>query len=189
MDRKRDKKQEKKQVRKKKGSPVAVLCSTLGTVILVGLVVLCLPLTVPRVLGFEIYTVVSGSMEPAIPTGSLAYVQGAQPEEIEEGDVIAFYGGRESTAIITHRVAENNTLEGEFTTKGDANEKEDVSPVPYRELIGEVAYTIPALGWAAQTLTSTWGKASAAAAIGGALVLHLLGAWIRNHREKKEEAQ
>lgn len=187
MDRKRDKKQEKRQEGKKKRSPVAVICSALGTVLLAGLVVLCLPLTVPRALGYEIYTVVSGSMEPAIPTGSLVYVQGAQPEEIEEGEVIAFYGGRESTAIITHRVVRNNTLEGEFTTKGDANEKEDIKPVEYREFIGKVSYSIPMLGWAAQTLTSPAGKTGAGGVIAAALALHLAGAGIRHHREKEEE--
>ena len=51
MDRKRDKKQEKRQEGKKKRSPVAVICSALGTVLLAGLVVFCLPLTVPRALG------------------------------------------------------------------------------------------------------------------------------------------
>lgn len=70
--------------KKKKKNPVAVFCSTLGTVLLVLLVALCLPLTLPRVLGYEIYTVVSGSMEPAIPTGSLVYIQGAEPQDIHQ---------------------------------------------------------------------------------------------------------
>ncbi len=170
---------------KKKKSPVAVTCSALGTVLLAALVLLCLPLTVPRVLGYQIYTVISGSMEPAVPTGSLAYVSGAEAEEIEEGEIIAFYGGRQSTAIITHRVVENNTLEGEFTTKGDANEKEDLSPVPYEEFIGKVAYTIPKLGWAAQAFTSPYGKAGAVGAIGTAVALHLLGAAIEKSHEKR----
>ena len=173
--------------RKERKSPVAVLCSALGTVLLILLVALCLPLTLPRVMGYDIYTVVSGSMEPAIPTGSLVYIENAQPEEIKEGDVIAFYGARDSAAVITHRVVENNTLMGQFTTKGDANEKEDIKPVEYREFIGKVSYSIPMLGWAAQTLTSPAGKTGAGGVIAAALALHLAGAGIRHHREKEEE--
>ena len=93
--------------RKERKSPVAVLCSALGTVLLILLVALCLPLTLPRVLGYDIYTVISGSMEPSIPTGSLVYIEGAQPEDIEAGDVIAFYGANDSAAVITHRVVEH----------------------------------------------------------------------------------
>ena len=91
--------------RKERKSPVAVLCSALGTVLLILLVALCLPLTLPRVMGYDIYTVVSGSMDPAIPTGSLVYIEDAQPEDIEEGDVIAFYGARDSAAVITSPTA------------------------------------------------------------------------------------
>ena len=42
--------------RKERKSPVAVLCSALGTVLLILLVALCLPLTLPRVMGYEIYS-------------------------------------------------------------------------------------------------------------------------------------
>ena len=59
--------------RKERKSPVAVLCSALGTVLLILLVALCLPLTLPRVMGYDIYTVVSGSMEPAIPQREVLY--------------------------------------------------------------------------------------------------------------------
>ncbi|MDE6961989.1 MAG: S26 family signal peptidase, partial [Lachnospiraceae bacterium] len=46
-----------------------------GTLLLVALVAVCLPLTVPRFFGYHIYSVISGSMEPAIPTGSLVYIK------------------------------------------------------------------------------------------------------------------
>ena len=170
--------------RKERKSPVAVLCSALGTVLLILLVALCLPLTLPRVMGYDIYTVVSGSMEPAIPTGSLVYIEDAQPEDIEEGDVIAFYGARDSAAVITHRVVENNTLMGQFTTKGDANEKADVNPVEYEEFIGREVLAIPVLGRAAQLFTSTEGKAAAAGVIGAALFLQILGSVLESRRNK-----
>lgn len=169
---------------KRKKSPVAVFCSALGTVILLLLVALCLPLTLPRVFGYGIYAVVSGSMEPAIPTGSLVYIEKTQPEDIREGDIIAFYGARDSAAVITHRVVENNELEGIFVTKGDANEKEDVNPVDYRDFIGKEVLAVPGLGQAAQVFTSAQGKIGAGAVLLGALLLHLAAALLEKRKEE-----
>lgn len=157
-------------------SPVAAACSVLGTLLLAVLVAACLPLTAPRLFGFHIYTVVSGSMEPAIPIGSLLYIQEAQPEEMEKEDVIAYYGGRDSTAIITHRVVENRVLMGEFLTKGDANQTNDMTPVPYDNVIGRVERSIPAAGKVAEMFTSREGKILAGGLIAAAILLQLLAA-------------
>ena len=173
--------------RKERKSPVAVLCSALGTVLLILLVALCLPLTLPRVMGYDIYTVISGSMEPSIPTGSLVYIEGAQPEDIEAGDVIAFYGARDSAAVITHRVVENKTLMGQFVTKGDANEKADVNPVSYEEFIGKLTLSIPYLGRLAQFFTSTSGKIGAGIVILAALLLHVIGTTFEKRTEKSQQ--
>ena len=48
-------------------SPAGAVLRFLGTFLLIGLILACLPLTVPRLFGYHIYSVVSGSMEPAIP--------------------------------------------------------------------------------------------------------------------------
>lgn len=160
--------------RKKKNSPVAAVCSALGTVLLIILVVLCVPLTLPRLAGFHIYTVVSGSMEPAIPLGSLLYIQKAAPEDMAEGDVIAYYGGAEGAAIITHRVVENRVVMGEFVTKGDANKTEDRNPVPYSNFIGVVRIAIPRAGSIAEAFTSFYGKIAAAGLVAFSVILKLI---------------
>lgn len=98
----------------KGGKWFPALCSVLGTLILLGIIAAFLPLTVPRFLGYEIYEVVSGSMEPEIPVGSVLYVAPSAPEEIEAGDVIAY---RKGDSVVTHRVEENRYVEGEFVTK------------------------------------------------------------------------
>ncbi len=172
--------------KKTKKRPVAAVCSSLGTVLLIMLVVACLPLTVPRVFGYQLYTVVSGSMEPAIPVGSLLYIQSAQPENMVPDDVIAFYGGRDSTAVITHRVVENREFMGEFITKGDANEKEDMEPVSYDNFIGKVRLAIPAAGKAAQVFSDTPGKIAAAGLIVLAVFLHG-AAWKLEGGEDRDE--
>lgn len=163
---------------KKKKSPVAVVCSALGTVLLIVLVLACLPLTVPRVFGFHIYTVISGSMEPAIATGSLVYVKGIPPEEVDEEDVIAFYGSMDGASIITHRVVANSEIMGEFITKGDANDTKDMNPVPYDNYIGKVMLTVPVMGSVAQMFTSSAGKIAAAGLIGLAVILQITAAVI-----------
>ncbi len=163
---------------------VSACLSAVSMVLLIALVLGCLPLTVPRIFGLHIYTVVSGSMEPAIPTGSLVYVRETSPEQVGAEEVIAFYGARDSASIITHRVVENRVVMGEFITKGDANQTEDMNPIPYENFIGSVVYSIPALGRAAELLTSHDGKLVAGAVIVAALLLQGL-AVLTERKEKR----
>ncbi len=160
--------------------PAAVCFGVLGTTLLIMLLVCCLPLTVPRLFGYHIYSVISGSMEPELPVGSLIYIRETVPEEITEGEIIAFYGAGESdtASIITHRVLENRVVMGELITKGDANERADRYPVPYGNVIGKTVYAIPRAGIAAELLTSMTGKLLAGCAIGAAMLLHGLAALI-----------
>ena len=158
--------------------PVATVFSACSMCLLVLLVVVCVPLTVPRFFGVHIYSVVSGSMEPAIPTGSLIYIAEALPEEIQEEEIIAFYGVKDSASIITHRVMENRVVMGEFITKGDANKTQDMNPVPYENFIGKVIRSVPKAGKAAELFTSHQGKVLAACVIGAALLLQAIAALI-----------
>ena len=162
-----------------------MLCSALGTVLLIVVVAACVPLTVPRLFGLQLYTVVSGSMEPSIPTGSLVYVEETGPEDVEAGEVIAFYGSVDSASIITHRVVENRTLTGEFVTKGDANEKEDMNPVSYDQYIGEVVFSVPWLCNLAQAMTGGQGRAAAVVLILAAVGLHA-AASVAGRRKDRE---
>lgn len=155
------------------------LCSMLGTLILLGVIIAFLPLTVPRLMGYDIYEVVSGSMEPEIPVGSVIYVKAARPEEVEAGDVIAFH--RDGT-VVTHRVEENHYVEGEFVTKGDANREEDMEPVAYNSLIGKVERHIPVLGIVMTLLASNTGKLYAVLlAVCGAM-FHMLAGILRDRQ-------
>ena len=155
---------------------MAVICSALGTALLIILIVLCIPFTLPKVLNYQAYTVVSGSMEPVIPVGSLVYVKEIPPQEAAAGEVIAYYGSRDNNVIITHRVLENRVIMGQFITKGDANQTEDMNPVKYDHFIGKVTVCIPHGGIAAQILTSWNGKLAAGGMICVAMLLHLLAA-------------
>ena len=172
-----------KKTKKKGRHPAAAILGATSMCLLLILVLVCIPLTVPRFFGVRIYSVISGSMEPAIPTGSLLYITEAQPEEIEEEEVIAFYGVKDAASIITHRVIENRVVMGEFITKGDANQTQDMNPVPYDNFIGKVAYTIPKAGKAAELFTSMEGKILAAGVIAAAVLLQVVAALIERLRK------
>lgn len=100
----------------------------------------------PNLLGYRAYIIISGSMEPTVPVGSVVYAKSVEPEKIQAGDIIVFYGGRDGDAVTTHRVAENRTKNREFITRGDANADNDMLPRPYESLIGRVEFTVPFLG-------------------------------------------
>ncbi len=158
-----------------KKSPAATICSVLGAAILAAVIVICVALIVPRFFGGQFLAVVSGSMEPAIPTGSLVYVQSVHPEKVESGDVIAFYAPRDPSTVVTHRAVENHQEEQEFITKGDANKTNDMNPTRYDYFIGKILFHIPGAGFAAQAMSSLPGKLAFGSLIGLAFVLQLLG--------------
>lgn len=154
---------------------IAHICSVIGTVLLIILIISCLPLTLPKAFGYQMYTVISGSMEPALPVGSLVYVKYQEPESIEKKDIIAFYGSNERSSIITHRVVYNKKLSGEFVTKGDANKEKDMNPISYNQYMGKVVLMIPVIGGVAQTLTTGSGKIVLFGFIGLILLLEIFG--------------
>lgn len=161
-----------------------MISSVLGALLIAAVILVCLPLTVPRLMGYDVYTITSGSMEPAIPTGSLVYAKDAQPQEIAPEDVIVFLGGYGGGTVITHRVVENQEDERTFITKGDANEANDVTPVPYENLLGRVSRSVPMLGYFLPAISTMQGKLSLLGVLAGAVVLRLLGMWLKRPQEE-----
>lgn len=167
---------------KKGGVFLPVLCRVLGTVILLGVIALFLPMTAPRLLGYEVYSVVSGSMEPSIPVGSLILVDATAPEDLLEGDVVAFDSG---ASVITHRVKANHVVEGELITRGDANDAADLEPVRYSAVRGKVVRHWAMLGGLMELLAGPVGKVYAALLIACGVMFHMLAArlWERSKLE------
>lgn len=159
--------------KRKKKNIGAIILRVLASLLLIAVIFMCVPLTVPRLFGYQIYTVISGSMEPEIPLGSLVYVQASDPETVVEGDVIAYYGSTNG-AIITHRVVYNQTVVKSFVTKGDANDIEDMVPVAYERFLGKVVLTIPKLGQILAIFTETRGKLLAAGLLVVSVLLHIM---------------
>lgn len=119
---------------------------------LLGAVVVFLAQAFPGLVGADrALTVSSGSMEPAIPTGSVVFVDDVESSDVEEriakGDVITFVSG--DNRLVTHRVVEKYTAETSvrFRTKGDNNDAVDPEPVYRQAVVGEVILSVPFVGY------------------------------------------
>ena len=107
--------------------------------------------------GWRTEVVISGSMEPAIQTGSVVIVRPIVPDTIRKGDII-MYSSLDMTSLTTHRVVSVNsdpTLR--FITKGDANKNSDITPIVPGQIVGIVAVTIPYLGILTQFIKTPLG--------------------------------
>lgn len=105
---------------------------------------LCIEL--PWVFGYKPEVVLSGSMTPLYPEGSVIYYKYVPFESIQEDDVITFVSG---DAVITHRVVEIDSESQTFRTKGDANPSIDSGSVSYSAVKGKVQRVVlPYFGYA-----------------------------------------
>ena len=143
------------------------------TVLVVAVVLLAIALAGVRLFGLQVYTVLSGSMEPAYHVGALLYDKKVDPAQLRPGDVITFMLDEET--IVTHRIVEVVPDEEDptvirFRTKGDANEAEDGSLVHYKNVLGTPVFTIPKLGYFANFVQQPPGL-YVAIAFGAVLVL------------------
>lgn len=110
--------------------------------LILGLLILALYF-VPMMFGIMPYVVMSGSMEPSISTGSIAYINSnIKAKEIQVGDVIGF---NSDNGQVTHRVVEINS-NGSFVTKGDNNKDNDIKPVQPSKVEGKTVFSIPFIG-------------------------------------------
>ena len=115
--------------------------------ILVGIVVLfAVFLMGSRLVGYQVFNVISGSMEPEYSVGDLIYVKKVNTKDIKVGMPITFVLN-ENLVVATHRVVEIDAENQHFYTKGDANETVDSAPVHFNNVIGVPQFSIPLLGY------------------------------------------
>lgn len=120
--------------------------NVLSTVIVVFMVLCAVFLMGSRLMGYQVFNVVSGSMEPTYSVGDLIYVKKVNPNEIEVGMPITFVLN-EDLVVATHRVIEVDAENQHFYTKGEANDTADASPVHFNNVIGVPQFSIPLLGY------------------------------------------
>ena len=103
---------------------------------------------------FKVLTVLSGSMEPAIKTGSVVVIKPSDNYQV--GDIITFGKITKTQVPTTHRIVEikgddnddDNDNNKVYLTKGDANNASDAREVRASEIIGKVLVSVPYAGYA-----------------------------------------
>lgn len=159
----------------KSRSALAVIWSVFTWIIVAAAVLLAVGLVGVRLAGIQVFTVLSGSMEPAYKTGSVIYVKKADYTALRPGDVITFMVDEHT--IATHRIVdiipdEDDPTVLRFATKGDANAQPDANLVHYKNIIGTPVFTVPYLGYVVNYIQNPPGTYVAIAA--GVIVLLLV---------------
>lgn len=121
----------------------------------VAIVALLLVFSIFPITGnYKVMIVLSGSMEPAVKTGSLivakpSHSAGSGQADYKVGEIIAFGENGKSETSTTHRIVEVKG-EGEnisYTTKGDVNNAPDPERVLPEAIIGKVLFSVPVAGY------------------------------------------
>lgn len=139
----------------------------LADVVILIMLLLVVAFAGVRLVGLTPYAVLSGSMEPQFPVGSLIYVRDADPATVQPGDAVTFTKG--SGVIATHQAYEVDTQQQLIRTQGIANKNgdgsimQDAEPVPFANVIGVPVACIPLLGYVNAFVTSTPGMIVVAA--------------------------
>ena len=166
--------------------------SGISTAVVALVVILALLLAGARLVGLQVYTVLSGSMEPNYHVGSVIYVREVEPSTLRVGDAISFLISENTVA--THRIIEVLPDEKDpdvirFRTKGDNNDIADTNPVHCNNVLGKVVGTIPLLGYLSDFVQHPPGTYITLCAMAILILALFLPDIITNARALKAEAE
>lgn len=127
---------------------------------------------IPRIAGATPYVVLTGSMRPTMPPGTMVVVKPVKSRDVGIGDVVTYQLRSGDPTVVTHRVVAMGSHKGEpiFRTQGDANNVADKEWVRQVQIRGVAWYAVPYLGYVTSAIT---GEQRRIALIG--LVTFLLG--------------
>lgn len=153
---------------------------------LVALALLLLAVVLPRAVGASTYTVLSSSMEPKYPPGTLVIVRPVPVAELASGDVITYQLASGRSAVVTHRIVAVDVSGGErrFLTQGDANSSPDPEHVRPVQVNGRMWYALPHVGRLA-TVGPRWAGDLVADASVVALLAYAAWQILRGRREAR----
>ncbi|MFC4224797.1 signal peptidase I [Lysinibacter cavernae] len=127
-----------------------------GVVVSALIVIVAALIVVPRATGSTTYTILTNSMAPGLPPGTVIVTQPRAISDIRVGDVITYQVESGKPAVITHRVVGISTdTRGEtaFITRGDNNSVNDPEPIIREQVLGVVIYSVPYIGLAINAVT------------------------------------
>lgn len=166
------------------------LWAAASTTLLVVLGVFALfAIVVPLLLGAQTYTVLTGSMRPTMPPGTLIGVKPVDVDRIRIGDVITYQLESGLPAVVTHRVVSlSQTGDGRRTlrTQGDDNSAPDEDAVLPEQVRGVVVYSVPYLGYPGSLVTGET-RSVFVIVLGTAVLVYGAIALIRDLRRGRRE--
>lgn len=132
---------------------------TVAWIVILGAVaVLLTAVVIPRIAGATPYTVLTGSMSPVYPPGTLVVVRPVDVADLQVGDVVTVQLESGDETVVTHRIsAISYELDGDlvFQTKGDANPSPDTDLRMPVQIRGEVWYSVPYIGYVSTAMTGS----------------------------------
>lgn len=137
------------------------------------------------------FTVLTGSMEPAIGVGSIVIDEPIAPLDARPGDVVTFPDPDDNSRLITHRLKHVRVEEGtaHMVTQGDANDAPERWDVALDAEIGRVAFHLPKIGYARSVLSGNVGRGLVLLVLLTWGALSLFDVWRRDAVEPEPEAQ
>ncbi|MDO9380340.1 MAG: signal peptidase I [Nocardioidaceae bacterium] len=124
--------------------------------LMVALALLAVMVVVPRLGGGTPFTILTGSMVPSYPPGTLVVTRPVPIDEIGVGTPITYQLRSGEPTVVTHRVVSigiGPDGQKQLTTQGDANNAPDEDPVSPEQVRGAVWYAVPWLGHLNNALT------------------------------------
>ncbi len=164
-------------------------------VILTSFAALMVAVLVPRLGGATPYEILTGSMRPGLPPGTLVVMKPADPGDIGVGSIVTYQLSSGESTVVTHRVVEvSQSLSGniEYVTQGDANDVADELPVRPEQIRGTLWYAVPQLGRVNQLVNGDQRQVLvyvAAAGLGAyALLMYLAAVRDRRRRSRASDS-
>lgn len=128
-----------------------------------------------QLFGVKPLVVVSGSMEPTLPVGSVVFSRATPASEISAGQIVTVERPR-NLGLVTHRLVESTatgTGSYSFVLRGDANTANDAEPYDVTSA-GVYVWHVPWLGFVAATLQTQGGMLVGSAFALGLVALFLV---------------
>lgn len=139
-----------------------------------------------RIFGFIPHTIQTSTMEPAYPIGALIYVRKIPTTELVIGDAISF-STDDGFTVMTQRIASIDSEAMQVTTKADANNSVDGTPVHFNDILGKVSFSIPYLGYVSSYIRSPRGRQFAIVFLLFILLLFTVSELLRSDKRSVQE--
>lgn len=147
-------------------------------------------LVLPRATQGSALTVLTGSMTPQIPVGSIVFIRPVDPSTLQVGDVATYQASEDPKDLVTHRIkrVDAGTSPISFVFKGDANRARDLEPIAAPNVRGKVWFHVPYLGSIRDALNGKAGLSLLATLVLGGYAVTQLASAVRDRRRARRTA-